>query len=148
MGKGSSGEHFNIKVQPITDIKHDLYSGRMQAGGPALAFCQHKMHRHKLLPASVSVRAHPSALIIYVCEPFSLSIEIVNIIQLMVESTNLDVCLCKISEISLLHLLSSIITGIFHLIDVEGSQFEVSLFLTSSHSPSTAKHSSKAIQPL
>lgn len=52
------------------------------------------------------------------------------------------------SEISLLHLLSSIITGIFHLIDVQGSQFEVSLFLTTSHSPSTAKHSSKAIQPL
>lgn len=96
MGKGLSDEHFNIKVQPITDIKHDLYSGRMQAGGPALAFCQHKMHRHKLLPASFSVRAHPSALIIYVCEPFSLSIEIVNIIQFMVESTNLDVCLCKI----------------------------------------------------
>lgn len=52
-GKGLYGEHFNIKVQPITGIKHDLCSGWMPAGGPALAFCQSKMHPRKPVPAAV-----------------------------------------------------------------------------------------------
>lgn len=56
-------------------------------------------------------------------------------------------CLDLNSEISHLHLLSSIITGIFHLIDVQGSQFEICLFRSTSHSRPTAKCCSKAIQP-
>lgn len=93
MGKGSPGEHFNIKVRPITDIKHDLYSGRMPAGGPTLAFCQNEMHPHKPFCPQLyfSVREHPSTLIIYVYRSFSLSVETINIMQLMVESTDLDV---------------------------------------------------------